>query len=346
MRLSIILLLASCVFLFVLFEIRLLKTPLIITSQASLLAAWDFIPQLRNLNAIATDANCSTAQGEADNEKFRQAVMFLPLIDVRYHKNAEDGNSWFMSSLSDKQEEGDAHYQKFPSEASDGRLLCIKGLNADNGAWNSYALAWPETLPYNATLMKGLTIVSNNHFGHENMWYNPWHGLTQLVPIVSWHIKNGCTRVPSRFVFYHRGELRTKIGKWSRTLMEATFNGPLDIEGFDFLGGDGGGGDDQAVCFEEAMVFRRNEKFMAIQRRKEACDLIRCKAWGYCNVSLAAAEDGGRGGGGIGMTLLFRTGSRSFKNETAVVGIFEKECKKVEGCLPVEGGPLRKSNSL
>jgi hypothetical protein len=33
------------------------------------------------------------------------------------------------------------------------------------------------------------------------------------------------------------------------------------------------------------------------------------------------------------LTLLTRRGSRSFKNVTAVIDIFARECARVEGCL-------------
>lgn len=124
-------------------------------------------------------------------------------------------------------------YQQFPSETSNGRLLCMKGHDVHDGAWNSYALAWPETLPYNATLMKGLTFISNNHYNYDNIW----HGLSSLVPFVAWHIKNGCSAGPTRWVLFHWGELRVQMGAWVKTLMEATFRGPLNIERFDFVGG-------------------------------------------------------------------------------------------------------------
>lgn len=88
----------------------------------------------------------------------------------------------------------------------------------------------------------------------------------------------------------------------------------------------GGGG--EAVCFEKAVVMRHNEGGMSRERRMEVYDLMRCKAREHCNVSLV------EGGGGevIGMTLFMRNGARSFRNETKVAGIFEKECRKVKGC--------------
>ena len=51
-----------------------------------------------------------------------------------------------------------------------------------------------------------------------------------------------------------------------------------------------------------------------------------CKARAYCNVSQGAPDKI------IGLTLLLRTGPRSFKNESGVVRIFERECGKMDGC--------------
>jgi hypothetical protein len=73
---------------------------------------------------------------------------------------------------------------------------------------------------------------------------------------------------------------------------------------------------------------------MSRDRRTETYDLMRCKARMYCNVSLEGRipEVNKQGLPVIGMTLFMRTGSRSFTNESAVIGIFEKECAKVDGC--------------
>ncbi|KAG5548464.1 hypothetical protein RHGRI_013970 [Rhododendron griersonianum] len=321
LRPSTVFLWASFVIIFftALVEIQLLQTrptssP---SSQPFLPPSWDLLNKLQNLKATFATATCSAA-----DDKLRRAVTFLPLKDLRYTKSAQEGHTWFMSSLHDTHEQGEVAYQQFPSASSNGRLLCIKGRDVHDGAWNSYALAWPETLPYNATLMKGLTFISNNHYNYDNIW----HGLSSLVPFVAWHIKNGCSVGPTRWVLFHWGELRARMGLWVKTLMEATFTGPLNIERFDFDGGD------EAVCFEKAVVMRHNEGGMSRQRRMEVFDLIRCKAREHCNASSAATAAEGGGGGGIGMTLFMRTGARSFRNESAVVGIFEKECRKVKGC--------------
>ncbi|KAJ1386996.1 hypothetical protein SESBI_40310 [Sesbania bispinosa] len=221
--------------------------------------------------------------------KLRSSVIFLPLKDLRYAQAAQQGHTWFMSSMNDTHEDGEVQYQQFPSESSQGRLLCLKGHDIHDGSWNSYALAWPEALPYNTTFMKGLTFVSYNHYSYENLW----HGLSAMVPFVAWHKMNNYS-LPSRWVLYHRGELRFNMGLWLGTLMEATFNGPPIIERFDGVDNDG------PVCFEEAMVMRHNEGGMSRERRIEVYDLMR---W-----------------------------PRSFKNETIVAEIFHKECAKIEGC--------------
>ncbi|KAF3435066.1 hypothetical protein FNV43_RR22153 [Rhamnella rubrinervis] len=274
-------------------------------------------PQTLNNN------NCTEA---AVAEKLRLAVTFLPLKDLRYANTALQGHTWFMSSMYDTHEEGEVQYQQFPSESSHGRVLCLKGRDKHDGSWNSYALAWPEALPHNAKLMKGLTFVSYNHYNYDNIW----HGLSAVVPFVGWHKMNGCSVLPERWVLYHWGELRLKMGIWLATLMQATFDGPQHIEGFEWVEEDGESTLLSPVCFEEAVVMRHNEGGMSRERRMEVYDLMRCKARVYCNVSsektttTTVPE--------IGMTMLMRTGARSFKNETKAIEIFGKVCAKVEGC--------------
>ncbi|CAN4075757.1 unnamed protein product [Withania somnifera] len=248
-------------------------------------------------------------------KKLRKSVTFLPLKDIRYSSTAQQGHTWFMSSMYDTNEEGEVQYQRFPSNASSGKILCLKGNDTRDGAWNSYALAWPEFLPYNSTLKKGLTFISYNHYNYDNIW----HGLSSMVPFVAWHIKNQCSLIPNRWILYHWGELRFKMGPWLKSLIQATFGEPPPIETFE--------NNISATCFEDAVVMRHNEGGMSRQKRIEVYDLLRCKARIYCNVS-------GRGMPVIGMTMLMRgnNGPRSFKNESAVIGIFDKECKKREAC--------------
>ncbi|KAK3034800.1 hypothetical protein RJ639_033705, partial [Escallonia herrerae] len=310
-------LLVSCVVLFIFFQIQSLQTPP--SSSPSPSPSWAFMKKWPN---HLLQPNCTRSPEPKPTttvSKLRDAVTFLPLKDLHYANTAQQGHTWFMSSTYDTHEEGEVQYQEFPSEASKGRVLCMKGRDTHDGAWNYYAFAWPEALPHNATLVKGLTFVSNNHYNYDNIW----HGLSAMVPFVAWHIKSGCS-LPSRWVLYHWGELRTKMGPWLRALMEGTFGGPINIEGFD--GEDEGG--IEPVCFERAVVMRHNEGGMSRERRMEVYDLMRCKARLKCNVSKAVTG----GAVDIGMTMLMRTGPRSFKKESEVVQIFEGECRKVEGC--------------
>lgn len=123
------------------------------------------------------------------------------------------------------------------------------------------------------------------------------------------------------------------MGQWLTTLMEATYDGPPYVEVFEGIG------DDKPVCFEKAVVMRHNEGGMSRDRRMKAYDLMRCKARVYCNASLKGrgAEVNDQGVPVIGMTMFMRTGPRSFRNETAVIRIFERECAKVDGCRLIVG---------
>lgn len=111
--------------------------------------------------------------------------------------------------------------------------------------------------------------------------------------------------------------------------MEATFEDNIKIETFNEFK------EDEPVCFEEAVVMRHNEGGMSREKRVEVYDLLRCKARVYCNLSMSGSGEEGDENGGkgiIGMTVFLRSGARSFKNETAVVALFQKECERVDGC--------------
>ncbi|WMV50886.1 hypothetical protein MTR67_044271 [Solanum verrucosum] len=304
-----LILIITCPILFILFQIKFLQTP----PSSSPLPSWAFFNQRQKV-IINTTFNNLTKELMVTKKLLRESVIFLPLKDLRYSSTAQQGHTWFMSSMYDTHEEGEVQYQRFPSNASKGKVLCLKGNNTHDGAWNSYALAWPEYLPYNSTLKKGLTFVSYNHYNYDNIW----HGLSAMVPFVAWHIKNSqCSRTPTRWILYHWGEVRIKMGSWLKSLMEATFGEPLQIENIS----------NNATCFEDAVVMRHNEGGMSRQKRIQVYDLLRCKARIYCNVSERKTPV-------IGMTMFMRVnnGPRSFKNDSAVIGIFDKECKKMEGC--------------
>ncbi|KAK1370278.1 Glycosyltransferase AER [Heracleum sosnowskyi] len=310
-------LLVTCGTLFVLFQIHSLRTPLSPPASVPSASTRNSFPNRESLiiNTDLTLKNCSNHLGSVAS-KLQESVTFLPLKDLRYAEAAQEGHTWFMSSMYDTHVKGEVQYQQFPSSSSRGRLLCIKGHDNHEGAWNSYALAWPQALPKNATLMRGLTFISNNHYNYDNLW----HGLSALVPFVAWRIKNECA-TPSRWILYHRGELRYKMASWLKNLMEATYSETLNIQTFE------GFGDDEPLCFEKAVVIRHNEGGLSGENVMHVYDFIRCKARFHCNLSLE-----GNLKGRIGMTMLMRTGARSFRNESEVVRIFSGECRKVEGC--------------
>lgn len=253
--------------------------------------------------------------------RLRESVTFLPLKDLRFSDTSMMGNTWFMSSLNDTYEKNEAEYLYFPSEVSKGRLLCIKGRDMSDGTKNSYALAWQESLPSNATLLNGLTYVSNTYYNYLNLW----HGLCAVTPFVRWTMKNKCIK-PDRWVLFHWGEFEIKTGSWIQQLMLANY-GEFKFEGFDK--GDG------PYCFEKAVVMRHDLGSMGLDNKLKVFDMMRCKAREFCSLFVPerSMEVNERGLPVIRLTLLMRRGSRSFKNATLVTNIFSRECARVEGCI-------------
>jgi hypothetical protein len=197
---------------------------------------------------VLDDANRNPSQPDKTDiltSKLRDSVTFLPLKDLWFAATAMTGNTWFMSSLNDTHEDNEAEYLYFPSQASMGRLLCIKGRNTGDGTKNSYALAWPESLPGSARYVKGLTFVSDTYYDYVNLW----HGVTAMAPFFGWSMKNNGCKGPTKWVLYHWGELRGRMGSWLQNLMQANF-GEVAVE--EFKKGDG------PYCFEKAVVMRHN----------------------------------------------------------------------------------------
>lgn len=256
--------------------------------------------------------------------KLQDSVTFLPLKDVRFSETPREGNTWFMSSLNDTHEPGEPEYLYFPSKESKGRILCIKGRNKRDGTKNSYALAFPESLPRSAKLLEGLTFVSDTYYDYTNLW----HGVSAMAPFVGWSIKNDCLK-PTRFVLFHWGELRDRMGSWLQTLMQSAF-GEVKVEGFD-------DGDDEETryCFEKAVVMRHNQGSMGKKKKLEVFKMFRCRARVFCGVNPVGRgrEVDERGEPVVRVTLLMRRGSRSFKDPRAVIRVFAKECAKIKGCV-------------
>ncbi|KAI3885952.1 hypothetical protein MKW92_007791 [Papaver armeniacum] len=219
-----------------------------------------------------------------------------------------EGHTWFMSTIEDTIEDDEVEYLYFPSEASKGRILCLSARDRRDGGNNFYGLAWPESLPDNATFMNGLTYVSDTYYDYNNLFH-----------------EKGCEK-PSRWVLFHWGELRTGMVTWLQKLMEATYEDDLKLETFETGNG--------LLCFEKTVVMRHNMGRMGQEKKREAYDLMRCKARAFCNVSQPekVLSINGKLIPVIRLTLLMRKGPRSFKNESVVIQIFQSECEKIEGC--------------
>ncbi|KAJ4763750.1 transmembrane protein [Rhynchospora pubera] len=109
------------------------------------------------------------------------------------------------------------------------------------------------------------------------------------------------------------------MGNWIKSIADLTI-GKVNIETFENIDG--------PVCFEEAVVFRHNQGAIAKMRLREVYGRMKCKAREFCKVDMEKIKSDKE----VRMTLLLRTVSRSFKNETTVMRIFEEECAKVENC--------------
>ncbi|CAO2188345.1 unnamed protein product [Urochloa humidicola] len=311
-----------------------LKTLLCLLVPLLLLAAF-FGLQLQTLSAIfspAVTARCAAQAAAVDDlvRRLRSHATFHRLKDPR----EPAAGAWFISALNDTSSgdnpDGEARHLILPSPFSSGRLLCIA---APPGVDATYALAWRDALPRGAALRPGLAFVSESPYDYNNLW----HGLTALAPFVSWHARSGCRAVPARWALFQRGGARMDMSGWLTSLAEAAVGAEMEVETFRPPFADG------PVCFEEAVVFRRQMDGLSRERLRAAFDFMRCKARASCGVAgvpppeMGAGNNGSRGGGdgapALRVTLLFRRGARAFKDEPAVARVFEKECGRVAGCV-------------
>uniref|UniRef100_A0A0E0IL00 Glycosyltransferase 61 catalytic domain-containing protein n=1 Tax=Oryza nivara TaxID=4536 RepID=A0A0E0IL00_ORYNI len=283
-----------------------------------LLLAVFFYLQFQTLGLFSPIFRCggqSAGGGGSDDyvDRLRASATFLPLKDTR-----EWAETWFISTLDDTSEpEGEAKNIVFPSAASAGRLLCMSAPSRRDGTRNAYALAWRDALPGGAELRPGLAYVSETAYDHSNLW----HGISALIPFASWHARSGCRARPARWALFHHGEVRLGMSPWLTSLAEATTGVGMVVETFN--------ASDVPVCFEEAVVFRRNMAGMTRERLLAAFDFMRCKARAQCGV---VADVSDPDSAAVRVTILFRTGTRAFKDEAAVTRVFKSECARVAGC--------------
>uniref|UniRef100_A0ACD5UGR1 Uncharacterized protein n=1 Tax=Avena sativa TaxID=4498 RepID=A0ACD5UGR1_AVESA len=298
------------------------KKLLLYLAPPILLVTIFFYFQLEILTLFFTIQRASTIGNGSDIvDRLRASTTFLPLKDTR-----EGAETWFISTLNDTSEpEGEARNLRFPSAASSGRLLCMAVPSGHDGSKNSYALAWRDALPLDAELRTGLTFLSETFYDHSNLW----HGLTALVPIVSWHVRRGCSSSgarPTRWAFFHHGEVRSGMSGWLMSLAAAATGVEVEVERFS---------GSVPVCFEEAVVFRRLLAGMSRERMLATFDFMRCKARAQCSVVVSRSGANGTDDPAavpVRVTILFRRGGRSFRDEAAVERVFHKECARVAGC--------------
>ncbi|KAJ7295239.1 hypothetical protein O6H91_04G028000 [Diphasiastrum complanatum] len=247
-----------------------------------------------------------------------QSVTFLNLKDTREPGETNQDTNWFMSSLHGHPENGKPEAFDFPSEESNGRVLCLQGNHTSDGTQNKYAFAWKGFLPPNSVFLPGVTLVADNYWNYENIW----HGMSAMVNFAAWRSENGCI-VPDRLVLYHWGELVTTMGTWLNNVLHASLGRKLEIETLDYAG--------RPVCFERAVVHRRGLGGTSVQNLNKLFDMVRCRVRIFCKVevekSIAARQEGA-----INLLILLRTGPRAFNNDSGVINVVASRCERVKGC--------------
>ncbi|XP_068634587.1 uncharacterized protein [Aristolochia californica] len=247
--------------------------------------------------------------------KPRTELTFYPLKDPSVPAYRQPNKTWFMSSFEGHSIDGMPEHFVFPSSHPPRhRILCI------NAHAESYALAAAKNIfPANATVLRGITFVADSFYDYEN----PWHSLNALSVFFSWMMENSCAK-PTRFVIFEKGKVVKKVGPWISALLKACLGGEVAIDSLEDYG---------IACFEKAVVMRRGLGKMSTERRHRLFEMIRCKAWKFCNAEKSGErEEEEEDGKGLRITVIGREGKRSFKNETEVKLVMERECKKVEGC--------------
>lgn len=80
---------------------------------------------------------------------------------------------------------------------------------------------------------------------------------------------------------------------------------------------------------------RHNVGKIGKHRKLQVCDLLRCKAREFCGINPAGRrkEVNVRGQPSIRLTLLMTRGSRSFKDPTAGINVFSRQCAMVDRCM-------------
>ena len=91
-----------------------------------------------------------------------------------------------------------------------------------------------------------------------------------------------------------------------------------------------GSSDREMVCFEKVVMMRRGLGGMSGMMRHGLFEMLRCKAWRYCNASRSST---GNGRVMIKISLVGREGKkRGFKDENGMKHVMKRDCDEVDGC--------------
>lgn len=121
-----------------------------------------------------------------------------------------------------------------------------------------------DALPDGGEVLRGprSPFVADSNYDYANLW----HALNAISPFFAWMTGNGF-QAPARFVLFKNGEVAKE---WAR--------GSASSVVVDDMGSNHG-----VVCFEKAVVFRRGLGRMAGERRHALFEMLRCRAWEFCN---------------------------------------------------------------
>ncbi|KAL2610831.1 hypothetical protein R1flu_022523 [Riccia fluitans] len=242
--------------------------------------------------------------------------VFLELKDTR-EPGLSDESHWFMSTVKvSDQRSGFPEEFQFPSELSQGRILCFMGNSTHDGTENKYGFAYRDYLPRGSTLLPGLTLVADSYWDYTNIW----HGMSALVNFISIRTRENCV-VPERLLLFHWGEVVPSMASWVDELLHASFGKKLELEKLDR-------GRDKPVCLERAIVNRRGLGGMSVPNMNILFDSIRCRSYKFCGVHMPQTSTKSS----IHITLLLRTGARAWKNATSVKEVIHRQCQRLDLC--------------
>ncbi|KAH7296346.1 hypothetical protein KP509_26G019900 [Ceratopteris richardii] len=281
----------------------------------------------------------STSQGQSSSQE--QELTFLPLMDNKL-RGVDGGHVLdpFMSVIKGRGWiEGPPELFFFPGKytnAEDKRLLCLRGNSTFDGARNFYALAYKEQLSNTMMVIPGVTLIS------ETIWEyaNPWHAMYNLLPFLFWRINDRCSQA-HKLLLFNKGKYRTTASSWVTSLMKAT-GLPWKPSDINLVAREHSGSWSSSqiptMCFEQAIVSRRGISTVLHSIRRRMSMEASCQARRTCNIHEKNSAADGEAAARmkykrqLNVTLLMRSGGRSFRNEQEWEQVVAEECKASANC--------------